>query len=483
MKTIINIVLIVAVFFGKEIIAQNIYIGADLSVNGTGALYVSGNFTTNASANYSNDATVEIKGDISNDKVAMTQGSGITKLTGSATQTVGGTQAFIVNTIIVNNTSSGASNIIVNKNLIIGASANFMDGILISATDSITFMSASTYAGASDTSHISGLVEKIGNQAFTFPVGDGIKLRTAVIAAPSLASDVLTCKYFHSIPSDGAMGAGLDHVSTCELWEIKRTNGSSNPIVTLSYDNIYSGEITEIADLRVTNLIAGVWTDMGGPGVGMPAGMVKASVASSTWGGYTLGSASALNPLPIELLSFEAGFNNSNKGVDLKWETSSEKNSDYFTIEQSINGNEWVEISKLKAAGNSISVIIYKSFDPDPNNGINYYRLKETDFNGNYFYSDIEFVTINSDVSDISISPNPVATNTILNYWANNDEEFQLEITNALGQILMKKTVLLNSGDNQIKLEMEQFVPGNYFLKIQSSDFSKVQTKKIIKLN
>lgn len=483
MKTFISIGLIVAVFFRKEMIAQNIYIGADFSVNGTGALYVSGNFTTNASANYSNDATVDIKGDISNDKVAMTQGSGITKLTGSATQTIGGSQAFIVNTIIINNTSSGGSNIVVNKNLIIGTSAAFIDGILESAADSITFNSAATHSGASDSSHINGLVEKIGNQGFTFPVGNGIKFRPAVIAAPSLVTDVLTCKYFRSIPSDGAMGTGLDHVSTCEYWEVKRTNGSSNPIVTLSYDNIYSGEITDITDLRVTNLIAGVWTDMGGPGVGMPAGMVKASVASSTLGEYTLGSASALNPLPIELLSFEAGFNNSNKGVDLKWETSSEKNSDYFTIEQSINGNEWVEISKLKAAGNSISVIIYKSFDPDPNNGINYYRLKETDFNGNYFYSDIEAITINSDAAAFSISPNPVSTNTTINYWATDVGEFQLEITNALGQILMKKTVLLNTGDNQIKLEMEQFVPGNYFLKIQSSDFSKVQTKKIIKLN
>lgn len=483
MKSFISVWLIIGVFFGNVINAQNIYIGTDLFIKGNGSLYVSGDFSTTSFANYSNDATVEIKGNISNDKPTMAQGAGLTKLTGILIQTISGTQPFVVNNITIHNTSSGSNNIVINKNLIIGASATFIDGILESDTDSITFLSEATYSGASDNSHINAIVEKVGNQAFTFPVGDDLKLRTAGIEAPSLITDVVTCKYFRSIPGKGIMGEGVDHVSTLEYWIIKRTNGFYNPLVTLSYDSVYSGEITNIADLRVTNLIEGTWADMGGPGIGSTTGMIRAVVVSATGGEFTLGSVSSFNPLPIELLSFKAIYNNNEKKVDLKWETSSEKNSDYFSVERSVNGNDWTKISTLKAAGNSTSNISYQDYDFEPFSGINYYRLKETDFNADVIYSNIEYVTINSDASEFSVSPNPVLTSTTVDYWVTKDEEFQLELTNSLGQVFIKKNIQLKNGENQIIVDMGPFSSGNYILKIHSMDFTEVQTKKIIKLN
>ncbi len=483
MKIFINTGLIVAVLFVNDIFSQNIYIGNDIAVKGSGKLFVSGNFTTNSTAIYTNDATVEIKGNIINDKASMTQGAGLTQLTGAATQTISGAQPFVVNNITINNTSVGSTNIIVNKNLIIGNNATFTDGILESATDSITFKSAATYSGASDISHVNGLVEKIGNQTFVFPVGDGIKLRTASIAAPIVATDVLTCRYRYLPPTAGALDGTLNHISITEHWIMQRTNGSSDPLVTLSYDSAYSGGVTNVADLRVVNLLNGVWKDKGGPGVGTPIGSVKATVVTTTWGEFTLGSSTVFNPLPIELVAFKADYNTNNKGVDLKWETATEKNSDYFTVERSIDGNEWFELLKQKASGNSTSTINYADFDAAPKDGINYYRLKETDFNGDYIYSGIEYVTINSNASAFAIFPNPATTSTILNYWVASDREYQYVITNALGQIFMKENVFLKSGGNQIALNMEQFVPGNYFLKIHSTDFSEVQTINIIKIN
>ena len=84
--------------------------------------------------------------------------------------------------------------------------------------------------------------------------------------------------------------------------------------------------------------------------------------------------------LPVEIINF-AG-ENSNEGNVLYWNTASERNSDYFTIERSTNGKIWSEIGTVKSAGNSEIELTYKFIDYDFSSKINYYRLKQTDFDG-----------------------------------------------------------------------------------------------------
>lgn len=89
--------------------------------------------------------------------------------------------------------------------------------------------------------------------------------------------------------------------------------------------------------------------------------------------------------LPIELFEF-GGVNilNYNK---LYWSTSSEQNNDYFTLERSINGVDWVVISKINGSGNSTSLISYEYKDYDyVKTNINYYRLSQTDYDGTKEY-------------------------------------------------------------------------------------------------
>lgn len=489
MKPYISIVLILAIFLGKEILAQTIFVGADLSVNGNGLLYVSGNFAANATADYVNNATVEIKGSISNDKPAMTQGSGVTQLTGSSTQLISGMQPFIANSLIINNNSSGGSNIVLLENLIVGSDATFIDGNIEAYADRITFNSNTTWSGASDISHVYGLVEKIGNQAFTFPVGDAFKMRTAAITAPSDVNDKFMCEYIYLDPNSEYAGASLespiDHISNCEYWMINETEGVSNVTVTLSYDGDYSCGITDYSDLLVAYMLydTWTWTGLGGIVSGTSSeGTVQAVDVSDKWGAFTLSSSSS-EDLPVELLSFIAAYNTSEKRVDLSWSTASEKNSAYFTIERSENGNDWVEISVLYAAGNSAFTSNYYAPDYKPLMGANYYRLKETDFDGGYFYSQMELLTINFSTSKIYISPNPAITSTTINYWAERDEEFQIEIINSAGQAIIKRTIFLTSGNNQIQLEIAKLVPGNYSLIMHSMDFSEIQTEKLIMLD
>jgi hypothetical protein len=86
------------------------------------------------------------------------------------------------------------------------------------------------------------------------------------------------------------------------------------------------------------------------------------------------------NPLPIELLSFGATENQGS--VYLEWVTLSETNNHYFTILRSANGISFSPVTNIQGAGNSNTTLSYSYNDLSPYTGINYYLLRQTDFDG-----------------------------------------------------------------------------------------------------
>ncbi len=116
--------------------------------------------------------------------------------------------------------------------------------------------------------------------------------------------------------------------------------------------------------------------------------------------------------LPIELAYFTAE-ENSNNEVLIQWQTLSEENNALFEIERSSNGLSWAVIHSEAGAGNSSSAINYETLDRYPLPGKNFYRLKQTDYNGDYSYSDIELVEVEGQAR-ILVQPNVLATNGIM---------------------------------------------------------------------
>lgn len=103
------------------------------------------------------------------------------------------------------------------------------------------------------------------------------------------------------------------------------------------------------------------------------------------------------SPLPVELISFDATVVDEQKSVVLEWETASESNNDYFTIERSVDGYNWESITSVNGMGNSSVTTRYAYKDRQPMKGVSYYRLKQTDFNGDSEFFDIRSVMINAD--------------------------------------------------------------------------------------
>jgi hypothetical protein len=111
--------------------------------------------------------------------------------------------------------------------------------------------------------------------------------------------------------------------------------------------------------------------------------------------------------LPVNLLNFTSTL--LNKTVQLQWQTTSEINSSYFLIERSSDGVNFSTIGKQAAAGNSNSLKQYSFIDNNPQS-INYYRLKEVDFDGKYVYSKILSVKM-LQANALNIIGNPVQNN------------------------------------------------------------------------
>lgn len=100
-----------------------------------------------------------------------------------------------------------------------------------------------------------------------------------------------------------------------------------------------------------------------------------------TWNGFQA-TVSQVLALPVELLYFEGYTSNSSNII--KWSTASECNSSHFTIQNSSDVQIWNDITTINAAGNSNSKLSYNTVDLNPENRINYYRLIQYDFDGNY---------------------------------------------------------------------------------------------------
>ena len=220
---------------------------------------------------------------------------------------------------------------------------------------------------------------------------------------------------------------------------------------------IYSNGTDENIDLNVSGLTIGETYFLVVDGEG---GNISESYLTMSFG------AGSCNTLPIVLQDFN-GENFNDKNL-LYWITASEINNDYFTIERSENTITWQVIDFVNGAGNSNHVLNYKYEDNDIESGKTYYyRLKQTDFDGKYTYSNIISIKTNNNFcgGNLLIYPNPTKNGIVkINCSKNvNIDIYNIDGTLLNNQFEIKKFNLINLGK------------GIYFVKIYNDTFSKVE--------
>jgi len=179
-----------------------------------------------------------------------------------------------------------------------------------------------------------------------------------------------------------------------------------------------------------------------------------------------------VSPLPIELISFNVKQINTHALIE--WQTVSEINNDFFTLEKSMDGTNWEYHSRIAGAGNSNSLLNYKTTDKAPFLDISYYRLKQTDFDGKYSYSEVKSFKYNDKVGNsIKISPNPVTDQITIS--SNNLGINDIHIYNAIGQDVTRLTKFKNNTERSTLIDLSNLENGMYFIKVNA------ETTKIYK--
>jgi hypothetical protein len=180
---------------------------------------------------------------------------------------------------------------------------------------------------------------------------------------------------------------------------------------------------------------------------------------------FTIGSTNILStPLPIELVSFDVSY--ASPVVEVEWVTASELDNDFFTLERSQGGKKFEFVTNVTGAGTTNQRHVYRTIDPSPLKGISYYRLKQTDFNGDFKYSPIKGVEVGY---SLSVYPNPGdgrEFNLVIDLMQSSS--VRLQLFNFSGQMIHEEVQVSKTEGVQI-LSIKPSKPlqtGLYYLRI-----------------
>nr|WP_294894382.1 T9SS type A sorting domain-containing protein [uncultured Pedobacter sp.] len=167
---------------------------------------------------------------------------------------------------------------------------------------------------------------------------------------------------------------------------------------------------------------------------------------------FTPGTNSA-TVLPIKLSSFTG--KSTLNGVQLSWATASEKNNNYFDVLRSTDGKAFNKIEEVAGNGNSDVALTYSFLDRTAAKGANYYKLNQVDNNGKSEEFGPVAVTVNGQPADLSVYANKASGQIKVNVYANQVGNALLNIFDANGRVIASQNVNLNTGNNEITLNIQ----------------------------
>ncbi len=255
-------------------------------------------------------------------------------------------------------------------------------------------------------------------------------------------------------PDNNTPPSSFNQLSQVDYYGVKLF-GSSGGTYTVTYN--YDGHpgISNEANLKLASRPDNSYS-WSGTSANLDQVAKTLTLTGQTGTEFILGS-SLSNTLPIGLLNFEAS-SPDNKRAIIKWETESEKNNDFFTLQKSTNAIDWETLAVIDGAGNSSDLLHYSFIDSNPFHPIAYYRLKQTDFDGKYMYSDVICLVTNEKTEKtILIYPNPASEFIIVDKLP---AECVLKIVDMLGHPVYQMV----PDDKTCKIALDQFVNGVYFL-------------------
>jgi ELWxxDGT repeat protein len=323
----------------------------------------------------------------------------------------------------------------------------------VSYPNTLTNVNGTLYFNASDATHGSELYKSDGTSAGTLLVKDIYPGVTG--SYPQDLTNVNGTLYFQA--TDAAHGSELwksdgTAAGTVLVQDFEPGTGSSNP-----------GNITVINSITFLT-------------------------AATTQYGAELysGSTPAGGPLPLTFINFDRVLKNNE--VELKWTTANEMNSKGFEVEKSTDSKNFFAIGFIKSKGNTTAETDYDFKDAAVQEGINYYRLKQTDNDGNFKYSSIIKVAYtNINANTIIIAPNPFSNSSTISFTLSTSQKVSIQIFDIEGRLI--KTLAneqMPAGVHQITWNATNengsaVANGMYYLKLNVGNYTETKKLSVIK--
>ncbi len=322
---------------------------------------------------------------------------------------------------------------------------------------------STTYVKTSGTGKLN--ISITNSATTTFPVGQSTYNPVAITNRTG-STDVFSIYVMDEVYANGNSGSIVSAPRVQRSWDIDKAsaNGGSGIDVEFFWN---SGEATGITTAAMYHHSGTSWDKMTGTTASTSTSL-KYTGYTGTFSPFAIGDNAS--PLPIELSYFSALLDDRNQ-VQLKWETLSETNNDYFEVMRSKDGKSWETIEKISGQGTSAVVSSYATIDRKPFERTSYYRLMQVDIDGAFEYSSIVKIALTEE-NQISIFPNPANTQFIIT--SKNIDENELSIYDAQGKLITRGINMNKSNEGQIMVNISNLQGGIYFIRYKDQTQSLV---------
>jgi len=372
-------------------------------------------------------------------------------------------------TVLKNLTINNAGGVTLNAPATVNGVFTLTNGVLTTSTaNKLVLADVATTAGGSNTCYVSGPMVMNTNAAatYTFPVGKAGVYRPFSVNTATANANAYTGEYFNTDPHaiSSTYITPVTGIADNEYYDIAHSTGSDAATITFTLNGAVTGG-TASDRIIIAHYNSGTpgWENTAGgylQGDATSGSITSGSLTS--FSPFTFGLKPAI-PLPLHFISFEAL--NNNGFVKLKWKTADEINVNRYVVEESINGNLFIEIKNINA-NNRSGTNLYSFTRPTEINNNTYFRIKIVNANGKIEYSNIILVKLAT--KEVTIYPNPVS-NTLNISGVKNTTSYR--IMNAMGQVVLMQ----NTTASSFSIDVANLQSGLYFIEIVSTDKTSVK--------
>lgn len=202
---------------------------------------------------------------------------------------------------------------------------------------------------------------------------------------------------------------------------------------------------------------------------------ILSTSVSTTYGAY-IHKMTPNFATPVVLTTFDGQWNE--EGNELRWATSMELNNDYFEIQRSVDAVHFIGIAKVNGQGNSNLLTKYSYLDPARELGVNYYRLKQVDFDGRFSFSEtITLKPAETPAGLVSVYPNPSLGIFNVELYSEQDTRIAFRVTDLKGAVVIDEVKTLQKGQQRLEINISDKPEGVYVLQMESPGIKKAIVK------